>query len=400
LNLANLHRKWSLSAKLTGILLPGLMTSSLLISIVAHDQEVSTTTKNLGDPAPLIRTKNWIKGTPVTSFEKGKIYVIEFWATWCRPCKEEMPHLSEIARRYRDSVTIIGLDIYETPKTTLGQLKSFVDSMGLQMDYNVAVADSYYIKKNWLDATGEEHEGIPRAFIVDRDGKLAWMGHPCDHFEEALFRILNGTWDIPKLQEKINRDRRLKILEDTLFEALEFAPDGMYRNENWKRDSAMLLVNEFAKTDPSIKYSPRIAAELFSILLRHDIKMAYEFGKTALANPTYESPARLIRGAIENLPRNYIVPPEIYELGISALQIDVTERESCYPLIGKVYMIYSRIAEWNWALGNKVAAIEAQEKAVASLKSRKYPSDYLPTDLPIYEAWLNHYKTNSLAKGF
>src|SRR5260221_10369818 len=41
---------------------------------------------SVGDPAPKLEVKEFVKGSPVKSFEKGKNYVVEFWATWCRPC--------------------------------------------------------------------------------------------------------------------------------------------------------------------------------------------------------------------------------------------------------------------------------------------------------------------------
>lgn len=82
---------------------------------------------NIGSAAPQLRVRAWLKGTPVTKFEKGKVYVMEFWATWCHPCKVAMPHLSALADKYRDKVVFTGVDVYETKTTTRQQVQHFVE---------------------------------------------------------------------------------------------------------------------------------------------------------------------------------------------------------------------------------------------------------------------------------
>lgn len=50
-------------------------------------------TLKAGDPAPPLKIEKWLKSGPIERFEKGKVYVLEFWATWCPPCIASMPHL-------------------------------------------------------------------------------------------------------------------------------------------------------------------------------------------------------------------------------------------------------------------------------------------------------------------
>jgi thiol-disulfide isomerase/thioredoxin len=365
-----------------------LLIALCFTAIVTHAQKFPIPSVNIGDQAPLLQLKTWLKGTPIQKFEKGKTYVLEFWATWCRPCRAAMPYLSELARKYKDRAIFIGVDVLETKKTTLNQIKTFVTNMGQQMDYQVAIADNDYMEKNWLFAAGEM--GIPSTFIVDGEGKLAWIGHPCDNLEDALSKIIINDWDINESLAKRNLEFRLKNLEDSLIDQLEFGPDGSFRSDSWKQDSALLLINEMTKTEPLIKFTPRIAYQLFSILLKKDMKKAFEYGKKVIETTTYEKPAGfIIRGAIENLSNEISLPPEIYQLGIEAIQVELEEVLSCYPEIRNVYKHYYRMAKWYGVLGNKLKAVESLEKAIDIMKNQ---NDYIETDLALYEAWLKQYK--------
>ena len=79
---------------------------------MAHAQDTAQVSFNIADPAPSLYVQEWLKGTPIQQFEKGRIYVIEFWATWCKPCIAAMPHLSVLASKYKNKITIIGVSVY------------------------------------------------------------------------------------------------------------------------------------------------------------------------------------------------------------------------------------------------------------------------------------------------
>ncbi|MFN8853907.1 MAG: TlpA family protein disulfide reductase, partial [Armatimonadota bacterium] len=65
-----------------------------------------------GEPAPPLRVAEFVKGKAVTDLSKG-VFVIEFWATWCSPCIQSMPHISSLAKKYEGKVTVIGVSVWE-----------------------------------------------------------------------------------------------------------------------------------------------------------------------------------------------------------------------------------------------------------------------------------------------
>jgi thiol-disulfide isomerase/thioredoxin len=151
----------------------------------------------VGDPAPKIEVKEFIKGDEVKKFEKGKVYVVEFWATWCPPCRTSIPHLTELQKKYKD-VTFIGVSAFENDQK---DVKPFVKDMGDKMDYRVALDDvpaggnraDGKMAKNWMIAA--KQNGIPTAFVIDGEGRVAWVGHPMQ-MEENLKKIVDGKWDL------------------------------------------------------------------------------------------------------------------------------------------------------------------------------------------------------------
>jgi thiol-disulfide isomerase/thioredoxin len=338
----------------------------LCITTIATEAQIDKAPSlNIGDTAPPLRISEWLKGTPVQRFEKGKVYVVEFWATWCKPCKAAIPHLSVLAAEYKDRVTFLGIDVYEMKTTSVQKVQAFVDSMGHRMDYNVAADDSNLTVADWFDAFGEK--GIPKSFIVDAEGKVAWFGHP-HNLVEVLPKIVNNTWDISAELAKRNLDNYLDKLDDSIrYELFRYRED-LEKGDFGKPDSALVLINLMVRKEPKLEYAPLITLFTFSALLNTNPHKAYEYGKKAVAISTFDDPLfTSIIGQINNYSDRLNLPAEIYQLGAEAYQAKI----DTYPETADLPNSYNKIAEWYWRANDKSKAIDAQEKAIEAFKSQK-----------------------------
>lgn len=154
----------------------------------------------LGDPAPALNLQTWVKGAPV-ELKPGSIFVVEFWATWCAPCKESIPHLSELQRKFKSKdVVVVGISTEPAR-----DVKPFVEKMGAKMDYPVAVDTSEKTTAAYMGAFGIE--GVPEAFVVDRKGRLVWHGDPRGSLEEVLTQVIAGTYDLEHARNLAGTDK-------------------------------------------------------------------------------------------------------------------------------------------------------------------------------------------------
>lgn len=152
----------------------------------------------VGDAAPKLTVSKWVKGAPVKKFEKGQVYVVEFWATWCGPCKTSIPHITDLQKKFGEKARFVGVSIWESDQKLV---EPFVKEMGDKMGYTVAMdqlpnekaqAQEGAMAKTWMEASNQQ--GIPSAFIIDKEGMIAWIGHPME-IDEPLHKVVEGTWD-------------------------------------------------------------------------------------------------------------------------------------------------------------------------------------------------------------
>jgi len=97
---------------------------------------------------------------------KGKVIVLNFWATWCPPCRKEIPALSEIANDYRDKdFEMIGISVDQNPQALVNFLKSN------SISYKVLHEAGGLLEK-YMAVAGQGQGVIPQTYVIDKDGKV------------------------------------------------------------------------------------------------------------------------------------------------------------------------------------------------------------------------------------
>jgi thiol-disulfide isomerase/thioredoxin len=119
--------------------------------------------------------------------------IIEFWASWCGPCRAAFPHLSDIARKYKESgLVVLGVNVEgDSPA-----VRKLVLDQGNKMDYTVAIDAGNQASNKLMGAAGVS--GIPCAFIVDSRGDIRHYGHPMDpKFGQMVETVCNEAKKAP-----------------------------------------------------------------------------------------------------------------------------------------------------------------------------------------------------------
>jgi thiol-disulfide isomerase/thioredoxin len=150
---------------------------------------------SIGDKAPPVEIEHWIsEKAPITEFEPGKVYVIEFWATWCGPCVASIPHLRDLQEKHGDAITVISVS--DEPLTAIEPFLERVHegtTFGeITKAYWLATDPDGSVKESYMRAAGQN--GIPCAFIVGKTGEIEWIGHPM-RIDDPVAKVLAGTWD-------------------------------------------------------------------------------------------------------------------------------------------------------------------------------------------------------------
>jgi cytochrome c biogenesis protein CcmG/thiol:disulfide interchange protein DsbE len=119
---------------------------------------------------------------------KGRVVILDFWATWCPPCRRAIPELIKMQEQYRDEgLVILGISLDDPKNTSNSYLMAFKEKYGINykiLRYDIDIMRNYF---------GTERPAIPTAFVIDREGiiKTKVVGFRPQALESAVKETLS-----------------------------------------------------------------------------------------------------------------------------------------------------------------------------------------------------------------
>lgn len=159
-----------------------------LILFMGHLSSESVLACSIGDDAPGFSLKD-ISGKEWSLEDmKGKSVFINFWGTWCQPCRKELPALNELQRKNKD-VVVIAINLDKTRETVDTFLKKIpLDQLTILLDPGTKVVSSFGAR------------AMPTSYLLDREGKVRYVHYGFNEKKDPLL------WEA-ELKELLNGDK-------------------------------------------------------------------------------------------------------------------------------------------------------------------------------------------------
>jgi len=166
-------------------ILPEAVPEDTLPDAIAFEQEAPTEVPigiRIGQRAPDFRLLSLENEAVSLSDFLGKIVILDFWASWCTPCHLTMPGLEDIVSPLASDVVLLGVSLDRNAANAANYLVSN------NFDVMLALYESYGSAFAVFRTYGDG--GIPKTFVIDRDGIIRYVGHPAQLSRQTIERLL------------------------------------------------------------------------------------------------------------------------------------------------------------------------------------------------------------------
>ncbi len=338
--------------------------------VLAAQQEAKPTLV-VGSPAPAFKPEHWLKGESFESFKPGHVYIVEFWATWCAPCRRAIPHLTKLQAKHPKTLTVIGHATADRQQK-IDDAREFVEQQDTRMAYTVTFSPRNKTYLDWNRAAGRRT--IPSAYVVNGEGKIAYIGRPDKAMDDAVEAAIA---DLPRLareaadaraeayvaaRQEEREARRDAKLQARIDEAAELANRLLAEGEDQR---AVAVVDAILALDA--KGEHRWASRKIELMVVTEKDDRYVLAEARrMADREYAEHAgglsQLCKAIdlLEARTPKPEIPDALREIASSAI-VQASELSSqANPEIEEL------LAGDLWRRGEKQAAIEAQRRAVVA----------------------------------
>lgn len=320
----------------------------------------------IGSKAPSIDIEHWVqngdgKFAPVKDFESGKVYIIEFWATWCGPCRAAMPHISQLQDKYASrGVTVVSVsdEDLDTVKEFLGQEEGGKTFGDITKNYCLTTDPDGSVYEDYMKAANQN--GIPTAFIVGKTGQIEWIGHPME-IDQPLEEVVTDKWNRDAYAAEM---KEMQALQTKLQEVIPLLQGG-------KMDEAIEMLDKWIGESESKKMAERLEDIKGRILMQTGDKRSVEPFKKMVekVKDNAQGLNELAWFVVELAQRGTDVPKELLAAATAAAEQGVKLEPTNGAVLDTLAHLYDLQGELDKAIETEKKALENPGQFEDDIKS-------------------------------